>query len=221
MKKLLHERLRDEEAICECRITTDSGQRVIALNKREMDALAEEIEKYYIPRPRFEDGEPVQFGDYVDGCNGHVDSFLIYEDGSGTVYGEADLPYKVDDGALTNIDEPHKRPKPKVLDADGVPIKEDDTVYGMGREQHRYTVQIPYSMDNEDGERFCVQCYDHDDGIIAWCDPSMLTHREPDTLERVRNDMLVALKVNQTRESALHDIDVFADRLTALIERGA
>lgn len=30
------------------------------------DEIQAEIDKYYLPRPLFEDGEPVQIGDYVD-----------------------------------------------------------------------------------------------------------------------------------------------------------
>lgn len=83
-----------------------------------------------------------------------------------------------------------KRPAPEVLGADGLPLDEDDTVYGMGREQHRYTVQVPYSINEVLGQRFCVQCYDHDEGNITWCDPSMLTHTLPDTQERIDEDAL-------------------------------
>lgn len=187
-----------------------------------LKAIADEIEKFYIPRPRFEDGEPVQFGDeykWADANIRKITGFGVTENGAPYVtcafdgLGMSDA--MIYSGSL-------KRPKPKVLDADGVPIEEDDTVYGMGRKQHRYTVQIPYSVDNEDGERFCVQCYDHDDGIIAWCDPSMLTHREPDSMEKVRDDIAewradVAIPGNgwdiKTAE--------WCDRLTAIMERDA
>ena len=39
--------------------------------------------------------------------------------------------------------------------------------------------------------------------------------------EKLRNEMLVTLKVIKTKEGALQDIEVFADRLTAIMERGA
>ena len=38
------------------------------------------------------------------------------------------------------------------------------------------------------GQRFCVQCYDHDEGNITWCDPSMLTHTPPDTQQKIDDD---------------------------------
>lgn len=113
-----------------------------------------------------------------------------------------------------------KRPAPEVLGADGLPLDEDDTVYGMGREQHRYTVQVPYSINEAVGQRFCVQCYDHDEGNITWCDPSMLTHTPPDTLERLRDDMYRTVEEWREADSvSVTDMNHWANRLTALIER--
>lgn len=196
MKKLLHERLREFARI----LDEDGNFTFLELN--EAESLAGEIEKYYIPRPRFEDGEPVQFGDYVDGCNGPVDSFLIYEDGSGTVYGEADLPYKVDDGAVTHIDKPHKRPKPNVLDADGVEIKVGDTVWLKSCLTPHTVAEVKAGwVKAEDGRQFTY--------------PKELTHREPDSLEKLRDDMSKSYEI-----SGVMVLGRYIDRLTALIERG-
>lgn len=72
MEKLLHERLReiadekeDEpyssgiiEALCkEFGVCENKSSYAIDLNNC-LKAIADEIEKFYIPRPRFEDGEP-------------------------------------------------------------------------------------------------------------------------------------------------------------------
>lgn len=49
-----------------------------------LNALADRIEREYIPRPRFEDGEPVQFGDYFvskDGFGVPLASLGITYDG--------------------------------------------------------------------------------------------------------------------------------------------
>lgn len=217
MKKLLHEMLRNRIRIEQGCIETDSGVTVIALNENEMLALADEIEKYYIPRPRFEGGEPVQFGDDTDELNG-VEKFIFMRSCGGRCQMQ-----DADGNMLTVFPGDFvKRPASEALDSDGVPIEEGDTVYGMGREQHRYTVQVPYSMDGEYGERFCVQCYDHDDGIIAWCDPSMLTHREPDSLEKLRDDMIDLCGTDGEDSSLICDeLADCAARLTAIIERGA
>lgn len=135
---------------------------------RDDESLHEYVDRCFLPRPRFDDGEPVQFGDkplYLE----TIDEIDFYQDGT-VIIGHDGNTFEVDPG------EGVKRPAPEVLGADGLPLNEDDTVYGTGREQHRYTVQVPYSINEEVGESFCVQCYDHDDGNITWCDPSMLTH---------------------------------------------
>lgn len=131
------------------------------------------LERCAIPRPRFEDGEPVQFGDDTDELDG-VEKFIFLRNGGWCQMQDAD-------GNICNVfhGKRVKRRAPEVLGADGLPLNEDDTVYGTGREQHRYTVQVPYSINEAVGQRFCVQCYDHDDGNITWCDPSMLTHERP------------------------------------------
>ena len=107
MKKLLHERLReiadekeDEpyssgiiEALCkEFGVCENKSSYAVDLNNF-LKAIADEIEKYYIPRPRFDDGEPVQFDCEVEGCNGLVGAMLIFRDGSGYVYGREDNPF--------------------------------------------------------------------------------------------------------------------------------
>lgn len=138
---------------------------------RDDESLHEYVDRCFFPRPRFEDGEPVQFGDeplYLE----TIDEIDFYQDGTVTI-GHDGNTFEVDPG------EGVKRPAPEVLGADGLPLNEDDTVYGTGRERHRYTVQVPYSINEEVGKRFCVQCYDHDEGNITWCDPSMLTHERP------------------------------------------
>lgn len=138
---------------------------------RDDESLHEYVDRCFLPRPRFEDGEPVQFGDeplYLE----TIDEIDFYQDGTVTI-GHDGNTFEVDPG------EGVERPAPEVLGADGLPLNEDDTVYGTGREQHRYTVQVPYSINEEVGKRFCVQCYDHDEGNITWCDPSMLTHERP------------------------------------------
>lgn len=166
------------------------------------------LERCAIPRPRFEDGEPVQFGDDTDELDG-VEKFIFLRNGGCCQMQDAD-------GNICNVfhGKRVKRRAPEVLGADGLPLDEDDTVYGMGREQHRYTVQVPYSINEVIGQRFCVQCYDHDEGNITWCDPSMLTHTPPDTLERLRDDM-----AKRYEENAVMCLGSFIDRLDAIIEQ--
>lgn len=181
---------------------------------REGEDFVAWLERCAIPRPRFEDGEPVQFGDDTDELDG-VEKFIFLRNGGCCQMQDAD-------GSMLTVfhGERVKRRAPEVLGADGLPLDEDDTVYGMGREQHRYTVQVPYSINEVLGQRFCVQCYDHDEGNITWCDPSMLTHTPPDTLERLRDDMYrTAEEWREADSVSIPDMNHWADRLAALIER--
>lgn len=154
---------------------------------REGEDFGAWLRRCALKRPVFDDGEPMQIGNLVS-------SKLFGNVSVGAIeYTATDVFVKdAPDGDWSTsilVDKPLKRPAPEVLGADGLPLNEDDTVYGTGREQHRYTVQVPYSINEAVGQRFCVQCYDHDEGNITWCDPSMLTHTPPDTLERLRDDI--------------------------------
>lgn len=175
------------------------------------------LDRCAIPRPRFEDGEPVHIGDKAEhpytGETCTIDCINTFD-------GSYCLGFVEESSASLLDRERVKRPDPEVLGADGLPLDEDDTVYGMGREQHRYTVQVPYSINEVIGQRFCVQCYDHDEGNITWCDPSMLTHTPPDTLERLRDDMYrTAEEWREADSVSIPDMNHWADRLAALIER--
>lgn len=101
MEKLLHERLKEsahEGYSTKCAIDEVIGRDCDKFEdcdecaKNALKKLADEIERYYIPRPRFEDGEPVQFGDSVsDGVlfmEEPVDAILHNEDGSFSIYGK-------------------------------------------------------------------------------------------------------------------------------------
>lgn len=137
MKKLLHERLREWADSTEgdkypstkmlyATIESDHAPLGADDERKAFHLLADEIEKYYIPRPRFEDGEPVQFGDsFIQKCvNEEVELdkigiSLFTKDGLNMVW----FP-----------DEVVPRPEPKVLDADGVPTKKGDKVWDITQE---------------------------------------------------------------------------------------
>ena len=137
--------------------------------------------------PRFEDGKLVKFGDeFVDHMgrthNVRLIQFndILYEEwfiSDGTGKGN---------GATGRAERPFKRPEPEVLDAENVPIKVGDTVYGTGREQHAY--EVVRLVANPDG-RFNVTCRDMNDQEECLCDSSMLTHRKPDSQEAINADM--------------------------------
>lgn len=219
MKKLLHERLRgiaeSEEADCD--------QFVISVDMKCSDfdsctncakdvlaAIADEIEKYYIPRPRFEDGEPVRVGDsFIQKCiNEEVELSKI-----GIALYTSDCLNMV-----WFPDEVVPRPAPKVLDADGVEIKVGDTVYSLlhdGEDSFgtRYRVDR-LILDDE----LPVRCF-HGTDFGYQFDGTSLTHREPDSLEKLRDD--IKIYVRNGWNISQPKAEEFADRLTAIMERDA
>lgn len=271
MEKLLHERLRestDNDGFCK-KYTLANGK-PLRIYEREAFDLADEIERYYIPRPRFEDGTPVQFGDEVRAEN---------------------VTYKVNEIALSesnwflrqsqaqilggSIGSPVYRPNPRVLDADGVEIKVGDTVWSSMYGDNSFTVERisknpngkPIVMVEEMGSGlFPATCYHErpvfdvegvrihngdtvwrvEDGIkmrvIGIGDEALaescevlteidgkqpfhyngkeLTHREPDSLEKLLKDMednpsgfLLGANASLAKD--------WKSRLTALMERDA
>lgn len=141
--------------------------------------------------PKFEDGCYVQLGDKVVANSGENKGreFIVrnvyFENGHGK------LRSSVSDGCYWTwkaADPYVKRPAPKVLDADGVEIHVGETLYGIGREQHKYDVINPHYIVAEAGEVFTCLCYDCDDGEECHCRPEMLTHTRPDSWERLEED---------------------------------
>lgn len=151
MEKLLHERLREWAPDGYKSFTGD-----------DMLALADEIERCYIPRPRFEDGEPIKAGDDID--RGTVWTFVVTDEGKWVV--------NLTNGDGFNQDKYGdylKRPQPKVLDADGVEIKVGDTVWdNNGRE-----LTVTGFM----GEVGIVEV--RDGTRLTCCMNTLLTHKEP------------------------------------------
>lgn len=186
MNKLLHERLRDIALRGGYlnRVRTLIGKEECPNGdcrdcvKQAAKTLADEIEKYYIPRPRFEDGEPVQFGDDIEIYNltGLLDSGTIQSfhpnNGSAWMLSLVGVNHerlvRFDPGTCVI-----KRPEPKALDADGVETKTNDTVWIIESGDKGKVEEI-----NKD--RVYVKC---DDGWLADVHVSNITHREPDSLE--------------------------------------
>lgn len=215
MEKLLHERLRDwaDEGLSSYDVGSKlgiAGQGMPPIWR----SFADEIERSYIPRPRYEDGEPVQFGDEVElhykagGCEkGRIQAFHANR---GPVWMlsfvgcDHERLYRWDSEA-----DVLKRPAPKVYDADGVEIKVGDTVWSVYHNE-RFAVE---DIHETDGVMFV---HVHGDGDHRTCfKPHELTHKEPDSLEHLRDDMN---RIVQPTEEAYGE---FISRLTALIERGA
>ena len=80
----------------------------------------------------------------------------------------------------------HKLP---VIAADGKPLREGETVWGTGREEHEYVILGQPGLGGGAG-RFKVSCHDVTDDVDCDCDPDLLTHERPvaDTWERLEED---------------------------------
>lgn len=142
----------------------------IAAGKEVYPLLREAIERYYLPRPLFEDGEPVQFGDtFVRdyGKDGTVSS-LTYTKGNSDYV-------NINGYERHDFDHRLKRPKPQVLDADGVECCIGETVYRIDK--------VAGTSDNP----LVIDKVTHD-GTLWWkggrCAPARLfTHRKPTILD--------------------------------------
>lgn len=255
MEKLLHERLRK---VVESGCYLFSLGKTIGLSRDSAQALADEIEKYYIPRPRFEDGEPI--GLYNAPYS--VEYIAYFIDGAGYCLIDRDID---DDYDFQAIEEPVKSQQPKVYDADGVEINVGDTVYEV---KTGYESKVT-STTMIDGDGNTIECADgctgrlhykpeelthkepvlDADGVeikvgdtvwyvatgnkhiveelldyggiyidkssLTW-DGKLFTHKEPDSLLKLLDDMYSCLSL--TDNGAVRK---WADRLSAIIERGA
>ena len=143
---------------------------------------AEEIKKRVMPEgmewPRFETSEPVKLGDSVedeDGDEAEVAYITFHEDHVelGLFNGAETYPVPIDHGERV------KRPAPDVLDADGVEIREGDTVYYVDRREQRVNTVARLTDDG------CVQFGTiNEAGYVTYCEaaciqPNLLTHRAP------------------------------------------
>lgn len=90
----------------------DTGKRVLSEKERRI------LDMW----PRFEDGEPVMIGDEVDGLGGEIIEVYITEN-EVAIWNNSANHMHLSPGERV------KRPAPEVLDADGMPIKVDDTVW--------------------------------------------------------------------------------------------
>lgn len=139
----------------------DTGKRVLTERERRI------LDMW----PRFEDGDPVWFGDDVSEIDAR--SFVFIESGA-MVTNLTSVPAY---GKFLRCSEPLKRPAPKVLDADGVEIKVGDTVWTLDGLKGVVTKV-------EDGAAYIA--YESD---YAQCEEAdNLTHTRPDSWERLEED---------------------------------
>lgn len=180
----------------------DTGKRVLSEKERRI------LDMW----PRYDDGEPVWFGDGAAVNVGNIAIEAIeFTDGCAYVKDGACGDYNT----LVQVFKHVKRPAPEVLDADGVEIHVGDTVYGVGRSQHSFDVIDPHHIDPEVGKAFSVRCYDRDEGEECHCRPELLTHDLPDSWERLEEDAREFARDNQLP----HDVDQMERDAVDLIRR--
>lgn len=144
-----------------------------------LDALDRRLMPEGMEWPRFEDGEPVKFGDVVsDGDETGRVYYVTFDTVNPVIIGFTDETPDQDPGTWLEVSvndgERVQRPIPKVLDADGVEIREGDTLWHVETgEQCKVvgvdsrSVSVDFRVDG-DGTK-------HTGSIL----PANLTHRAP------------------------------------------
>lgn len=190
MKKLLHERLRNwakEYPYSQLTAANDLGCSPYEHIDSVFLAIAAEIEKYYIPRPRFEDGEPVQSSDLEE--IGGLATCRVYTDGSWKFdpdkYEDERNPKPWDEQQGRQCDF-IKRPEPKVLDAEGVPCKKGETVWRL-IDSTKWEITDIHPTE----PRIAVRQLDTEKEVVGgWFLAEEYSHREPDSLKKILEDMM-------------------------------
>ena len=156
----------------------------------QLEKLADAIEREYIerrkalPLPLYEDDEPVQFGDatklYGVTLN-HIAEIDFYENGRIRIKGTSvtSTSNECISEFCCDAKDRLKRPSPDVLDADGVQIRVGDTVWEVGRHRPLKVTAV------EPG----IVSYETEDGAHGmYYAIGDLTHKQPDSLERIDED---------------------------------
>lgn len=176
----------------------------------ENETITQWLDRWFVPRPCFEDGQPVQWSDRsIEWDDGGAWGFsAIGKDGFPIANGEFNIYARavVKAGRV-------QRKHPKVLDAEGVKIKVGDTVWSRMFTEARGEMTVTGFTASKDGSNVCVNT-----GAVYR--PEELTHTEPDSLEKLRDDMRQA-SVEWMEHSVFPPVEEWTDRLAALMERDA
>lgn len=162
--------------------------------------------------PRFEDGELVKIGDEVefDGETWKVRCAILsgecwalnVERGYDLVTGRGDYGERV------------KRPKLRVLGADGAPIEVGDTVYCDGEDE-----PLTVTCINGVGGGYCSVTVNNTDLSHCTVDASRLTHERLDSWERLEEDAY-HLVMSEYLETPEKDVSDIVRRAKALAKAG-
>lgn len=134
------------------------------------------LDRCFLKLPRYTDGEPEYFGDGTDKLHG-VEKFIYLRSGECCQMQDAD-------GNMQTVfpGERVQRPALKALDADGMPIEEDEIVWlkDSGEEAHVIDVKPTGRID---------VVYTADEERAHDLQPCIFTHTPPDTQERIDGDV--------------------------------
>lgn len=149
---------------------------------RDGEKFRDYLHRCFLPRPRFEDGEPVQISDMEE--IGALATYRVYMDGSWEFEPDkyedetSPKPWDVQFGAKS---ERVKRPAPEALGADGLPVVAGETVWHVinGREATVANLK-PWGAECDLADDMCDS--------VVWAYES-ITHTPPDTQERIDRDV--------------------------------
>lgn len=150
---------------------------------RDGEKFRDYLHRCFLPRPRFEDGEPVQSSDMEE--IGAFATYRVYMDGNWEFepdkYEDETSP-KLWDVQFGAKSERVKRPAPEVLGADGLPIVEGDTVYDIDSEW----IDTPLEVLSVESPSVKVSLPSGKGWTMFRAD--RLTHTPPETQERIDDD---------------------------------
>lgn len=130
--------------------------------------------------PRFEDGELVKVGDTVGNDEPFTAREIAFEPDRWLIKASSRSAFGCFHGGFG---EPAKRPAPKVLDADGVPIEVGDTVYCNGEDK---PLMVSHIVDS-------TKVTLVEDNVSYFrANPSRLSHKRPDSWKRIEEDAKLA-----------------------------
>ena len=147
---------------------------------REGEDFGAWLDRCFIPRPRFEDGEPVHIGDKAEhpytGETCTIDCINTFDGSYCLGFVEGNSASLLDRERVT-------RPAPEVLGADGKPIKVGETVYPIDGEW----IGIPLEVSGIESPA-SVKVYLSAGKSWTTFHADSLTHTPPDTQESIDRD---------------------------------
>lgn len=142
--------------------------------------LADFINDYFLPRPLFEDGTPVKVGDrfmLYGRTDSEVTDYCVCDDGSFAINN-----FRYDQ------DQRVKRPEqPKLLDADGEPIKVGDELYLTDG----FIIKLKCVGFSNDGLVKVTNWGSSEGWVPILAEANELTHKKPDSWEQLEKDAIL------------------------------